>query len=139
MSLTWRSRGNLVNILSYLFKKPQTGDKGSVFWPALEEDIQKMNDHTHNGSNSSRLVGSSISATTQAITAGVWVPVVVGSLYRQQVTLPGTMLYDDYLIVFKDQATPKSQLFLSTEKISSNSYYVFINDSSKSITAYYLS
>ena len=52
--------------------------------------------------------------------------------------MPGTMLYDEYLIVFKDQASPKSQLFLTTEKVSSNTYYVYINQNTKSITAYYL-
>lgn len=126
-----------MQILSYLFKKPQTGDKGSVFWPALEEDIQKMNDHTHNGSNSARLSSSSITASTQAISSVSW-SATSGGTYRQLVTLPGTMLYDEYIIVFKDQASPKGQLFLNVEKVSSNTYYVYINDNTKSITAYYL-
>ena len=80
-----------MQILSHLFKKPQTGDKGSVFWPALEEDIQKMNDHTHNGSDSARIPSSSTTATTQSINSASWSS-VGGGLYRQLITMPGTKI-----------------------------------------------
>lgn len=127
-----------MQILSFLFKKPQTGDKGSVFWPALEDDIQQLNDHTHNGSNSSRIASSAVAATTQAISAAGWVA-QGGGIYRQLVTMPGTILFDEYIVDFKNQASPKERLFLSTEKVTSNTYYVFINDNTVAITAYYLS
>lgn len=127
-----------MQILSYLFKKPQTGDKGSAFWPALEDDLQQLNDHTHNGVNSAKLTSASFTALTQAISSAGWILVSDG-VYRQLVTIPGTSLYDDNIIVFRNQAAPKPQMFLATEKASSNTYWVYINDNSVSITAYYLS
>jgi hypothetical protein len=126
-----------MNILSYLFKKPQSGDKGSVFWPALEDDIQQMNDHSHNGTNSARLASSSVTSSTQSVSSASW-SAQGGGTYRQLVTMPGSMLYDEYMIVFK-HSTSKEQMFLKVEKVSSNTYYVYINDNSVSLTAYYLS
>lgn len=126
-----------MQILNYFFKKPQTGDKGSVFFPALEQNFQQLNDHTHNGANSAKIPGSSVTSVAQAV-VGSWSP-TSGGTYRQIVTLPGTMLFDDYAILFRDQASPKKQLFLDVEKISSNTYYVYTNDNTISVTAYYLS
>ena len=127
-----------MQILSYLFKKPQTGDKGSVFFPALEQNFQQLNDHTHNGTNSAKLPGSSVTSVTQAVSSAGWLA-TSGGTYRQIVTLPGTMLFDDHAIIFRNQASPKKQLFLDVEKISSNTYYAYTNDNTVSVTAYYLS
>lgn len=124
--------------LSFGFKRPQTGDKGggvNGFWAALEGDIQQLNDHTHNGTDSSLLSSSSINALSQAISSAGWV--ASGSGFRQLVTLPGASVYDNFMIFFKDQAT-KNQLLLGVEKLSSNTYYVYCNDNSLSITAYYV-
>ena len=127
-----------MQILSFSFKKLQTGDKGggvNGFWAALEGDIQQLNDHTHNGSDSSLLSSTSINALTQAISSAGWV--ASGSGYRQLVTMPGTAVYDNFVMIFKDQAT-KQQLMLGVEKVSSNTFYVYCNDNTLSITAYYL-
>lgn len=121
----------MASTLSYGFQKPQTGDRGSVFWPILEADIQQLNDHTHNGTNSSRLNKASISSVLDTATSGSWGN-AVGGLYRQTITLPlaitaagGT--FDDYVPTFRDQATDR-QLFLQTQKVSSSTYYVYCND-----------
>lgn len=127
-----------MNTLSFGFKKPQTGDKGggvNGFWAALEGDIQQLNDHTHNGSDSSLLSANSINALTQNISAVGWV--ASGSGYRQLVTLPGVSLFDNFQILFKDQTT-KEQLLLGVEKLSSNTYYVYCNDNTVALTAYYV-
>lgn len=123
--------------LSFGFKKPVTGDKGTVFWPALEDDITQLNAHTHNGTNSSLLTSASINSLTQNVSAAGWVA-TSGGQYRQVVTMPGTTLYDNYFMVYRDQTT-KEQLFLATEKISSNTFYVYTNDNSLAITVYHLS
>lgn len=124
--------------LSFGFKKPQTGDKGggvNGFWAALEADIQQLNDHTHNGVDSSLLSATSINALTQSISSAGWVS--SGSGYRQLVTMPGTAVFDNFFPEFKDQAT-KQKLHLGVEKLSSNTYYVYCNDNTIDITAYYL-
>ena len=53
--------------LSHGYEKPETGDKGSVFFPALEDNIQKLNDHNHNGLNSELLTAAASAAVTQTI------------------------------------------------------------------------
>lgn len=126
-----------MQILSYFFKKPETGDKGSVFWPALEEDIQQLNDHTHDGVNSALLSPFAITAITQSLLAANWVA-TSGGTYRQLVVMPGVATLDSHYVVFKDQTAATKQLFLETEKVGANTYYVYINDNSVDITAYYL-
>jgi hypothetical protein len=34
----------MATTLSYGFEKPATGDKGTVFWPALEDNIQQLHE-----------------------------------------------------------------------------------------------
>jgi len=126
--------------LSYGFKKPQDGDKGSTFWDDLEFDIQRTNDHSHNGVDSAVLASANVTTTTQNILAAGWVSQGNG-YYRQLVTMPSSptaMLYDNYFIVCRD-TTSKNQMLLAIEKVSSNTFYVYINDNSKDVTIYYLS
>jgi hypothetical protein len=126
-----------MQILSYFFKKPQTGDKGSVFWPAMEDNFQQLNDHNHDGVNSSTLSVYAITAIKQSLLAANWVA-TSGGTYRQLVTMPGVTTLDSHFVVFKDTSSQTRQLFLETEKVGANTYYVYINDNSLNITAYYL-
>ncbi len=123
--------------LSYGYLKPQTGDKGSVFFPALEANIQQLNDHTHNGVNSSLIPASSIVATTQALVAADWVDVDGSGLYRQLVAMPGAMVYNNFSILAKLTATG-NQYYPTIEKVTANSFYIYINDNSLDVTVYYL-
>lgn len=126
--------------LSYGYKKPQDGDKGSTFWDDLEFDIQRTNDHTHNGSDSALLASGNVTTTTQNILAAGWVSQGSG-YYRQLVTLPVSptaMTFDNYFMVFRDTTT-KNQMILAVEKVSSTTFYVYINDNTKDVTIYYLS
>lgn len=127
-----------MNILTYLFKKPQTGDKGSVFWPALEDDIQQMNDHTHNGSDSAPLTSASVTAVLQTVTSAGWAS-QGGGTYRQLVTMPGTLVYNNYDIVIKNNDATRERLFLAIEKVSSNTFYVYCNDNSIGFIVHYVS
>lgn len=120
--------------LSYGFFQPQTGDKGSVFWPRLEDNFQQLNDHTHNGSDSAMLTSASVSTVSQAISSAGWV--ASGTGFRQLVTMPGAMLFNNHAIIFKESVT-KEQMFLAAVRQSANTYYVYINDSSLSIEAFY--
>ena len=127
--------------LSYGYKKPQDGDKGSTFWDDLEFDIQRTNDHTHNGVDSAVLASGNVSATTQNILAASWVAHGSTGLYRQLVTMPTSptaMQFDNYYMMFRNTST-KNQMFLSVEKVSATTFYVYINDNSVNVTIYYLS
>ena|ERR1700692_470620 len=121
--------------LTYGFKKPQTGDNGSVFFPALEGNFQQLNDHTHNGTNSALLPTASLAVTTQAIASGGWSS-QGGGTYRQLVTLPGGLQFDAIVISMRDAATG-NYINPTIEKVSATTYYVYINDNTLNLTAYY--
>lgn len=126
--------------LSYGFEKPQTGDKGAVFFPALEGDIQKLNDHTHNGTNSSKLNASAITAVNQSVLSAAWVS-LGGGYYRQLVTMPIGLtsnggVYESFGMEFINTATGE-RLLLSVVKASSTTYYVYINDNTIDLTVVY--
>jgi hypothetical protein len=123
--------------LTYDFEKPETGDKGDVFFPALEDNVQKLNDHTHNGVNSAKITSSSVTTTTQAILAAGWVS-QGGGTYRQLVTMSGSLLYNDYFINVK-LTSSGHQVFPVIEKVSANTFYVYINDNTLDLTLYYTS
>jgi hypothetical protein len=130
----------MASTLSYGFVKPATGDKGTVFWPALEDNIQQTNDHSHNGSNSARLTAASSAAVSQSVASAGWSS-VGGGLYRQTVTLPAALTsvggtYDSYGIEIRNSANGR-RLFLQTEKVTSTTFYVWINDNSISLTVVY--
>lgn len=130
----------MATTLSYGFVKPATGDKGSVFWPALEDNIGQLNDHTHQGSDSAKLTAAASEAVTQSVSAAGWGSLADG-LYRQTVTLPAALTgvggtYDDYAIETRNAANGR-KLFLQTEKLSSTTFRVWCNDNTIDLTVVY--
>lgn len=125
--------------LTYGLQLPETGDKGSIFFPALEDNITQLDGHSHNGTDSAFIPSSSLLLTTQSILAANWVAYGSGiGTYRQLVTMPGTLTFDLQVIHFRDASTGNYYQGLTLEKASANTYYVYINDSTVSLTAYYV-
>ena len=123
--------------LSYGFKKPETGDKGGVFFPALEDNAQQVNDHNHNGTNSARLTTLAMTVLTSDVLSASWVAQGDG-VYRQLITMPAGLAFDEVAIGFRETVSTNTA-HLNVEKVSSNSYYVYANDSTKAFTAIYTS
>ena len=122
--------------LTYGHKLPEDGDKGSVWFPALEDNINQDDAHSHNGTDSAKISSASVTNLTQAIASGSWVAVGDGTgRFRQAVTLPGTVTFDTLIIRFRDASG--NIYYLNTEKISANSFYVYINDNTLDLTAIY--
>ncbi len=125
--------------LSYGWIKPQTGDRGSTFFPQLEANIQKDNDHTHNGTNSAFLSPSAFSVTgfTSTIASGSWAAVSGKSgLYEQTVTVPAAVTeVNNYDIHIYNSSGHR--LDLTIERQSATTYKVYINDNSLTLTAVY--
>jgi hypothetical protein len=124
--------------LSYGYKKPQTGDKGSVFFPALEDNFQRLNDHSHDGINSSRLLATALQAVVQILPLASWAGIGDG-LFRQLVTCPSTILVDEQIMSFQIASGPRAGDFFhpSVEKVSANTYYVYINDPTVDVKVLY--
>lgn len=117
--------------LSYGYKKPQNPDTGDIFFPALEDNWQRVNDHNHDGSNSAPLA-----ITNQQILPGAWVAAPIGGgMYRQVVTLPGTRQYDTTEYQFR--LSNGARVYPNVEKVSANSYYIYTNDNTQTYVAFY--
>ncbi len=119
--------------LSYGFKKPQTNDRGPVVFPALEDNWQQVNDHNHDGVNSSLISSTSISKTTKAVLAAGWSS-LGGGRWKQTVTLPGVLLYDSVVITCYDTATG-DMIYPSIKKASATQFDIYVNDNTLNITA----
>ena len=123
-------------VLTYGYKKPQTGDQGASLFTALEDNITRLDGHDHDGVDSAKLTSSSITTITQTIASGSWVSTSQGN-YRQLVTLPGTLVYSEINIAMKNSSG--HIVFQTIEAVSSTTYYVFTNDNATSFTAVYSS
>ena len=119
--------------LSYGFKKPENGDLSESWFVELANNVQLLNDHTHNGTNSAKISTLGVNALTQALPNTGWAP--FGSIYSQSVTLPSAQLYDNYYVSFK--TTAGEPVFLSAVKTSSTAYTIYSNDNTLGLVAYY--
>lgn len=124
--------------LSYGYIKNQTGDKGSVFWPDLEFNIQRVNDHTHDGVNSAKLSNASFDSAVQTLVAANWVAVVdeLGT-FKQTVTVPAGVNLDKHLPRFKHVATG-DLLNLTVKILTTSTYEVEINDNTSDVQVAYV-
>jgi len=119
--------------LSNGYLLPETGDRGSVWFPALESNIQQLNDHNHNGSNSEKLNSEAIAGLTDQILPAAWA-VQPNGLYRAALVMPGSLEFDTKLIQLR--ANNKS-LFAEIERVTSNSFYVYVNDNTLTVDVIY--
>jgi hypothetical protein len=128
--------------LSHGFLKPQGGiDSSAVWFPALETNIQKLNDHTHNGTDAAQL-----SITTQTISSGGWLTtsatstgaggtITGGGVFYQTVTMPGGLSFDSTDIQFR---LSTGEVWVPTVvRLSTTQYNIFTNDNTLSVTALY--
>lgn len=89
----------MATTLSYGYVNPQTGDPGSVWFPALNGNITQLNDHNHNGINSAPLSTSSAVGASVNIPSGSWASDGTGR-YKQDVTVPSGYNMTQYSITF---------------------------------------
>lgn len=118
--------------LSYGFKKPGTGDTGAPVFTAMADNFQKLNDHDHDGSDSARLSPASTLVSTVAVLAAGWVDQGSGT-YRQLVTMPGALKYDEVQIGCKITSS-LAPVHPTIEKVSATTFYVYTNDNSLGYT-----
>lgn len=121
--------------MSYGYKKPETGDATSVWEGAIEDNIERVNGHTHNGTDSAKLTSIAFTITTASALAANWIS-QGGGTYKQTITMPVGMSYNDYNVSFRDSNTGH-QLYLTCEKVSNTSFDVYINDNSLTLTLLY--
>jgi hypothetical protein len=72
--------------LSYGYQLPQSGDRGTIVFDALEDNITQLNSHDHDGTDSDRIDAFSLARSTVAVTSASWN--VSGSYFKKTVTFP---------------------------------------------------
>lgn len=112
-------------VLSKGYKKPETGDFGDEWFPALEDNIDLMNSHSHNGVNGEKISGIDLSASTLTVTSGSFADQGNG-YWRATATVPGGGLVDNFVICVKDPTT-KDPVMLKVEKLNSTQFYLYTN------------
>lgn len=133
-----------MQVLSYGFLLPESGDRGANLWAALESDITKLNNHNHDGSNSAQLTKSAIVGVSQTISSSGWSAVDPATgLYSQTVSMPSGLTFDSYDVKFKISASSSPGevgrvVMLSYSKASANTYVVYSNRNDVSFLATYV-
>ncbi len=118
--------------LTYGYKKPQLDDTGDIFFPAMEQNIQQLNDHTHDGVTSAVLPTPSASVVHAAWTAaGLTTP----GLYTQVVSLPAGRAYDTTQFTVRDSTGTVVNNQIT--KASATSYNIFTNDNTQDLVVQY--
>lgn len=123
--------------LTYGYIKPESGDKGSPLFTALEDNIQRVNDHDHDGTNSALLPAQNIAATTQAISSGAWVANGPTGHYRQLVTTPAGFTFDGTNIGFRTSGSSGVYVYPTVQRVTNTTYYVYTTDNTVSFVAIY--
>jgi len=115
--------------LSKGFEKPQNPDTGDVWFPAMERNIQKLNDHNHNGVNS-----QSLGVTTQLI--NTWTPNAGAGLgWYKLVTIPAGFSFDTSLFWFK--LSTGEHIYPTIVRISAGTFNLFMNTDTLQVVIYY--
>ena len=112
-------------VLSYGYKQPENGDKGSVWFPALNDNITRLNSHNHDGSNSAQLSSTSILKGSVSILAINWTSNGTGS-FKQDVTVPSGYNMDDYNIEFR--LSGSHIIYPTVERLTATTFRVYTLD-----------
>jgi len=118
--------------LTYGRKKPDTGDPGSTFFPALEDNIDLNDAHSHDGVDSVKLTSYNITAgTITGISGADWVA-QGGGRYRATVNLPAGFNWDTAFIQCRDTGNG-SIINPTIEKVSTTQMYIYVNDNTLTV------
>lgn len=107
-------------VLSNGYRNPEDGDLN--FYANLNDNIERLNGHDHDGLNSEILV-----VTTQVVNSGSWGSPTNG-IYSQTLTLPGGLLYDNVSI--QARLSTGEVVYALIERGSSTEYIISTNDNS---------
>ena len=121
--------------LTYGYKRPDSGDKGTTLFTALADNITRVDGHSHNGVDSPFLTAQAITGVPQTIAAGSWVSNGPTGFYRQLVTLPAGFDFDTVQISFRTSGG--EYVFPQVERVSTTQYYIYTIDNSVAFVAVY--
>lgn len=121
--------------LTYGQKKPEAGDRGTPLFQALEDNIERVDGHTHDGVNSPLLTATAFVGVPETILAGDWVAFGPTGHFRQLVTMSSGFFFDTTKIGFR--TTAGAYIYPTVERVSSTTYYVYTIDNTLNYVAVY--
>lgn len=122
----------MATTLTYGYIQPQNGDNGSVWFPALNDNIQQLNDHAHDGVDSALISASDIQKGSVTIASGSWASDGTGR-YKQDVTCPSGFNMDDFSVTFR--ISGDDVIHPGFERLTATTMRVFICDNTLTLTA----
>lgn len=117
----------------YGYRVPETGDpaKGTGGWyESVEFDIDRVDNHNHDGTNSRLLSPTAIPTSTVSILAAGWV--ADGPSYKQTVTMPGSVPEVNEVSVRFRQTAPAPEVGMNAQlafkRLSPTAVEVYCSD-----------
>lgn len=118
-------------ILSKGYKKPSAPTFGDLWFPAMEDNIQLMNDHTHDGSD-----GQFLAKSTSTVLAANWGADLGGGSYRQLIALPDNRQFDTSKLEVR--RSTGQVVYPTIERVSATTFYIYTNDNSIAYSILYV-
>lgn len=109
--------------LTYTRQKPENGDKGSIFWDALADNIVLDDAHTHDGVTSATIAAKNVTRGSVAVTGAGWA--ASGTRYRKTVTVPTGYSLATNQPMFLLNASG-DRFYPHYEKITNTSFYLYM-------------
>lgn len=121
------------------YKNPDVGDRGSQWFPDLNFNIDRMNAHAHDGIDSEKIAIKNIVKQSQTLLSSAWGTDLGGSNYKQSVTMPTGLNFDDSQIKFIEvlSGTTGDQIHPTVSKTSATTFDVFVNDNTMTVKVVY--
>ena len=122
--------------LTYGLKKPESGDRGTSVFTDLEDNIDLLDDHNHDGVNSALIPSTSIAKESLGI--GAWSGPNSNGLYTALLTFPSGRLPEDSIVKIQDATTKEDLSHLTKIRVVNGSniqYEIYSNDNTLSLEA----
>lgn len=123
-----------MRITSYGYKVPEVGDNGSVVADAVEDSLDQVNSHSHDGLTSAALNLNAVVTQSQTLSAS-WTPHATRGYYRD-ITLPSGVIYDKNPPRLLEGST-KGDVQLTMERLSDGTFRVYTWDSTLTLVVVY--
>lgn len=125
------------DLLSKGYKRPNTGDPGSTWMPDEEDNITRLNDHTHNGTDSFLLNASLLTKDTSVAASGNWVDNGAGG-YNQTITVPATISEINNHLLKVYITSTGAIINPGFARVDPTSYTLTVNDNTLDLTVVYV-
>lgn len=118
-------------VLTYGYEQPTNSATGDVWFPAMERNISRMNEHTHDGED-----GAQIAPTLQDVQADSWGADLGGGSYRQLIQMPNNFVFDNTRIEVR--RSTGEMVYPEIVKSTANKFYLYTNDNTKAYKISYV-